>query len=447
MRLSTTLAIILLFSASTAWAQNDVVEGPGYAVGEGALLHLNGGVEAGVDSNVFYADGAVEPGVVAAPILRVMGSAAIASEYNKPKGNKESVLSVEDANSTITGAPVEIDRPKPDWDFRVALELGYNQYIGVGHSAPRIDVNYAISQQSNLNGIFDVHVQSNPEGQLSFFVDNNLVRDNRPRNFVSTGLLGRWNNDFQIGAKYSPFGGALNFALRYENLIDRFDSRVVVPNAQIANRINHLLRATAAWQFLPITRFFFDGSYGFFGPLGANFQEKVSSTPLRLQVGIATLITETTSVRAHAGFGKGFYSAGPDFTMALFGGEFGWRYSPVGRLTIAYEYDFRDSINANFYRDHALVAKVDHQIQRILIDFGAQLRLRGYRGVFASVGPPNRDDLIIGARAKAHYLTRDWLSFNAMLDIAVDSTGYRDFTGDDPSFTRVEFILGANAAY
>lgn len=447
MRFIITPVIPLLLSASVAWAQDAVVEGPGVAVGEGARLHVNGGVEAGFDSNVFYADGAVEPGVVAAPILRVMGNAAIASEHNKPRTNKDSVLSVEDADSTITGEPVDLDQPKPDWDFRFAVELGYNQYIGIGHSAPNVDINYAISQQSNLSGILDAHVQSNPHGKFSFFADNILVRDNRPRNFVSSGLLGRWNNDFHIGARYRPYGGALKFSLRYENMIDRFDRKVIVPNAQLANRINHLVRGTASWQFLPITRFYFDGSYGLFGPLGNEFQEKVRSTPLRLQLGVATLITETTSVRAHVGFGKGFYVAGPDFTMAIFGAEFGWRYSAVGRLTFAYEYDFRDSINANFYRDHALVAKVDHQIERVLLDFGAQMRLRGYRGVFASVGPPNRDDLILGARAMAHYLTRDWLSFNAMLDVAVDSTAYRDFQGDDPSFTRVEFILGANAAY
>lgn len=447
MRLSFKLVLPILLATSSAWAQEVVVEGKGYAVGEGTMLHANGGVEAGVDSNVFYADGAVDPGVVAAPILRVMGNVAIASEYNKPDADKQSVLSVEDESSTITGEPVELDQPKPDWDFRIALQLGYNQYIGVGHSSPRTDINYSISEQSNLSGSLDTHVESNPEGQLSFILNNNLVRDNRPRNFVSSGLLSRWNNQLQAGVRYRPGSGALEFQARYENLIDRFDAKNIVPNAQLANRINHLARVKAEWQFLPITRFFFDGSFGFFGPLGSAFQEKVASFPLRLQLGVASLITQNTSVRAHAGFGKGFYTAGPDFTMALFGGEFGWRYSPVGRITFAYEYDFRDSINANFYRDHALVAKVDHQIDRFLIDLGVQARLRGYRGVFASVGPPDRDDLILSARAKGHYLTRDWLAFNAMLDIAVDSTGYRDFLGDDPSFTRVEFILGAVAAY
>lgn len=453
-RLAPSLAITLLLYGGTAYAQEAIVEGRGVPVGEGAVVHTNAGVEAGVDSNVFYADDATGVGPVAAPIMRAMASAAIASEHNKPDKDKSSVLSVEDANTTITGDPIELDKPKPDWDFRFALRLAYNQYIGVGHESLTQDINESISQQSNLSGGLDAHVESNPEGQWSFFVDNNLVRDNRPRNFVSTGILRRWNNDFQVGGRWRPGNGALDFSVRYENLIDRFDdTQVPAPapptNAQIANRMNHNLRAKAEWQFLPITRFFFDGSFGIFGPLGDN-GIKPSSLPLRLAVGTSTLITENTSVRAHVGFGKGFYATGPDFTMALFGAEFGWRYSPVGRITIAYQYDFRDSINANFYRDHAVVAKVDHQMQQILLDFGVQARLRGYRGILgAPLGSvfENRDDLIIVTRAKAHYLTRDWLAFNAIFDLVVDSTGYTDMMGDNPSFTRAEFVLGAVAAF
>ena len=293
-----------------------------------------------------------------------------------------------------------------------------------------------------------MHVESKPRGQFSFFFDNDLVRDRRPRNFISAGNLNRWNNQLALGAHYRPGRGALDFSLRYENMIDRFDGANSPQTAQLANRMNHLLRAKAEWQFLPITRFFFDGSFGFFGPLGAN-SEKVSSTPLRLQVGVASLITETTSVRAHVGFGKGFYSAGQDFTMALYGAEFGWRYSPVGRFTAAFEYDFRDSINSNFYRDYALVTKVDHQIERFLIDVGAQLRLRGFRGVFASINPanPSRDDIIIATHAKVQYLVRDWLAFTGLFDLVVDKTGFLDVNNDDPSYTRVEFVVGAVAAF
>ena len=446
MRLSVKLAIPILLASSPAWAQEAIVEGQGYPVGEGSVVHVNGGVEAGVDSNVFYSDGALDPGIVAAPILRVLADVAIASEYNKRVGDADSTLSVEDAGSTITGEPVDVDQPSPNWDFRFGLALNYNQYLGVGHD---VETDYGISEQSNLSGGLDAHVVSNPHGQLSFFLDDHLLRDNRPRNFVSSGRLARWNNQFQLGARFRPGAGALDFSLRYENFIDRFDENVPPPNAQIANRMNHRLRAKAEWQFLPITRFFFDGSFGYFGPLGAT-AIKPTSLPLRLQLGVATLITETTSVRAHAGFGKGFYSAGPDFTMAIFGAEFGWRYSPVGRLTLAYEYDFKDSINANYYADHALVAKVDHQIERVLLDFAVQGRLRGYRGVLSAPGfmnPPNRDDLIFGVRARAHYLTRDWLAFNAIFDMAVDSTSYSDSAGDNPGYTRVEFVLGATAAY
>lgn len=435
----TILGLVMLTSAP-AWAQDTIVEGQGIALGEGTVLHTNVEVEGGMDSNVFYSDASP----VVAPILRLVANAAVASQHNQG-GKKGDLPSVDDEERTITGTDIEAEDVAPDWDFRLGVRAGYDQYIGVGYTTVTND---STSEQSNLSGGADVHVVRNPQGTLSFFVDDNLVRDTRPRNFISYGDLNRWNNHFQIGARYRPGGGALDFSLRYENELDRFDDKPDAVDATLANRMNHLLRLRAEWQFLPITRFFFDGSFGLFGPLGGQ-SAKVSSMPLRLQLGVASLITERTTARAHVGFAKGFYSAGPEFMMAVFGGELGLRYSPVGRFTIAYEYDFHDSINANFYRDHAIVGKVDHQFARFLLDVGAQLRLRGYRGVLVPMAGPAggaRDDLIIALHAKVHYLTRDWLAFTGALQFVSDNTAYV-YMGDNPSYTRAEVIFGALAAF
>lgn len=442
MRFSTTLILTLVLSGGTVFAQDAIVEGKGYTIGEGTVLHTNVGVESGIDSNVFY----MESNTVVAPILRVIAAAAIASEHNQDGGRENTTPSGEDEKLTVTGEERDTEVVHPVWDFRLGLQLGYDQYLGFGHAEA---VDFDINQQSNLHGSLDAHVIRNPKGTFSYFLDNRLVRDTRPRNFISAGNLNRWTNQLALGGHWRPGRGALDFSLRYENLLDRFDNKEEAVGAALANRLNHLLKARAEWQFLPITRFFFEGSLGLFGPLGAN-SEKVGSLPLRLRLGVASLVTEATSVRAHVGFGKGFYSAGQDFTMAIFGGEFGLRYSPVGRFTIAYEYDFHDSINSNFYRDHAILGKLDHQFGRFLLDASVQFRIRGYRGVFASVGLPSRDDVIVGTQAKVHYLTRDWLAFTALANFVLDATSYRSMSGgvvDDPSYARAEFLVGADAAF
>src|SRR5690606_23205816 len=126
---------------------------------------------------------------------------------------------------------------------------------------------------------------------------------------------------------------------------------------------HHLARGRAEWQFLPVTRFFLDASWGYTGPLNSAACEliKRSSRPLRIRLGAATALSELTSLRAHLGYGKGFYQAReddcgemstPDFSNVLLGAELGYRYSPLGRMSITYEYDFQDSIEANYYRDH-----------------------------------------------------------------------------------------------
>lgn len=424
--------LAMLLPAGQASAQEAIVEGAGVDMGGGTVLHPSVAAETGVDSNVFYEDNDAS----VAPILRVMGSFAIASQHNEPRSGI--VKPMTDTDTTAdeqaeAGDKNERQDATPSVDFRLAGRLQYDQYI---------HTDLAVAEQSNLSGDVDAHLAFLPRGTLSVFVDETLTRDTRPRNFESLGNLNRWVNQFQAGAHFRPGNGALDFSLRYENLIDYFESQ----QAAFANRMNHLFRGRAEWQFLPITRFYFDASYGFFGPL-SGMSEKPASTPLRLELGVSTAITELTTVRAHAGFGKGFYAAGPDFTMAIFGGEVGYRYSPMGRVTVAYEYDFHDSINANFYRDHAVVAKVDQQLGLVLLTAGTQLRLRGYRGVFATVGASDRDDLILRLQGRAHYLYRDWLAFTGSLDFVSDTTGYIDALGDSPSYNRFELLVGGVAAF
>jgi hypothetical protein len=177
-------------------------------------------------------------------------------------------------------------------------------------------------------------------------------------------------------------------------------------------------------------------------------EEFASSNPLRVRLGAATNLIPRITLRSYVGYGRGFYSAGEDFNNVLFGAEFGYRYTPFGRFTVSYSYDFHDSINANFYRDHAILGKLDQQLGLFLIGAKLGLRLRGYRGVPMSIGGTTvRDDVIVQAGADAAYMYRDWLAFTADFNLLMDETDFRSVDGDDPSFTRTELTAGVRAAF
>jgi hypothetical protein len=430
-------AAILAGVTLPAMAQEAIVEGPGYEIREGTVLHPSVGVETGVVSNVFYE----EDGGRTAPVIRVRAGFSIASEHNRPATEVDQlVVSGEDEDEDGSG------RAAPALDFRLSGYLAREQYL---HPAD------TVSAQSDFYGGLRLHLETMPQGTLSFVLDDHVVRVISPQGFESGRTLNRVINHLRAGVRLRPGNGALALQGRYENTIDHFESG----ESAFASRLQHLLRAQAAWQYLPVTRFFFDASLGFFGPLQEAHPElsRRRSMPLRLRLGAASAITELTTVRAHAGFGKGFYEAGEDFTMALFGAELGLRYSPVGRVTVSYEYDFHDSVVGNFFRDHALTARVDQQIDLVLLKAGLDLRLRGYRGIREIFGAPSRDDVIVRAFAKGHYLYRDWLAFTAELDLTGDWTDYmanvveagtaRVIGTDNPSYQRVLFQVGTVAAF
>ena len=421
--------IVIAALGHHAMAQDSVVEGPGVELGEGTVLHPQAHLDTGYISNLFYQEPGDGPrGPVGVGVIRVGVSAALASELNRP---------VDDVEAPLAETPPEDSEDTraviPSTDYRLTGRIDYTQHLSG---------DFDVKGQNGLTSVaigLDGHLVLLNDQTLSVLLDDSLTRDTRPRNFESAGNLNRLNNRLKGGLRYRPGQGALQISASYENLLDRFES----DQSAFANRMNQLLRGRAEWQFLPITRFFLDTSFGFFGPLDTS--DKPSSTPLRILLGGASAITESTTLRAHIGFGKGFYSAGQDFTMALFGAEFGLRYRVDGRFTVAYQYDFQDALSANFYRDHAVLAKVDQQIDQFLLALTGSARLRGYRSVLTSIGGGQRDDVILQAGAKAHYIYREWLAFTAEVDAVTDSTDYMA-AGDDPSYNRVEVMLGAQGA-
>jgi hypothetical protein len=420
---------LVLLAAGPAAAQEAIVEGPGIELGEGTVFHPSVSLETGYVSNVFYeADDPVGSG-----IIRLIGAFSIASQTHKPPGELEAGVETEADEESVEEPP-----PPAMVDFRLGAEAILNGYISDDER---------IRDQTDVGVGVDGSVIFNPHGDVALGLNDKFLRDTRPTNFESTRNLNRDYNHFTGGVTYQPQGRTITVGARYENIIDRFES----DQSAFANRLQHLVGLRGDWRWLPYTKFYLDASLGFFGSLGDEGESfKSGSNPLRVVAGIGTALTEVTTVRGYIGYANGFYDQRQNFQNVIGGAEFGWRYMEYGRLRLIADYNFQDSLQANFFRDYSLIALVEQQFGLIVASADAGVRLRAYRGIPMELGPADRDDVLFNAGAQIGYLLRDWFALTLRGQALIDSTDYTYSAGGvmaSPEFTRLEAYIGATAAF
>jgi hypothetical protein len=426
-RLSLAVGAVLLALGTPALAQEtqvtDVVEGAGIKVAEGTVIHPILGIDTGVVYNVFYEDGSEGP--VTAGLVRVTAELALGSLPSE----RLQTLPDEEEDTKNYG----------DLAFRTDAHVAYEEYLS-SREAVRAQRDVEIGLLAR--GIVF------PRRTWQFGFHEEFRRDPRPVNFESDQDVDRDTNIVGVELRYRPVGRTLSGDLRYQNSIDYFEAT----DQQFANRIQHLIGLQVGWKLFPVTRLYGDASIGFAGPFGDR-STRPSSMPLRIIAGFQSALTVKTTINARLGFAKGFYDSGPDFTNVTGGLVFGYRFSPNGRAMAMYDYDFHDSINANFYTDHAIKLKIDQVIQRFGFSAAAELRFRHYAGVIMEVmgSSTDRDDLIFTVPFSAHYHFRDWIAATLDYRFTLDTTDFRYMPSagfiDDPSYSRHQLLAGIRAAY
>lgn len=424
MKLTGWLALaVLSAAAATASAQVDV-EGEGVKVSEGTMLKPKAGVDMGIVSNVFFEDEANDPQTSA--ILRVFAEFGWASVPAKGRGaadTKDEGDSDEQGSEAIA--------------FSLTGGFRYDSYLSSEDT---------VSEQGGLAVRFLGSVELRPRSTVSFFAQDSFVRDTRPTNFESAGNLNRDLNTLRLETRYRPAGRTLHGRIGYQNTIDVFETKGV----GFADRIQHTVSVRADWRYLPITVFWLEASQGLFGPLRSSGSAyKRTSYPLRARIGGSSAFTPLTTLSVSVGWASGFYEVGPTYNGVIAAAEFGYRYSPLGRLLLSASRDFTDSVNANFYGEWRFGARVEQQVGPFLGKAGAGFRLRTYEGVSEQVmGDPTRDDAILHADVGAYYYYRQWLAVAAEYDLASVSTDYRyGELMDDPSYVRQVVTLGVHGAF
>lgn len=417
-----------LGAASPAFAQEAgrIVEGAGYPVGEGTVLHPSVGTELGFTNNVFYAD----ENTHAAGLLRLVGEFAVASKDIEADKVDETFLEEDEVPAEPAAQRLR---------FRAGGKLSYTEFLSNDQN---------VRSQRDLAADLGANLVVAPQGRVSFSADEHFIRDTRPVNFYSAEGTDRIANSLSLGLTYQPGGRTMKAGVRWQNQIDYFEDA----DQRFANRMINALHAQYEWALFPYTKLFADASYSFIGGFASEGGEiepaKRSASPIRGGAGIATALTELFTVKAHLGWAYASYDGGASYNTPVLGAELGYRYSPVGRVVFDYDWDHRDSVNGDFYRDHGLAVRIDQQLGRVVGSAGAELHLRAYRGVASGIGAESeRNDVIVAATAKANYVFRDWLAAVADFRAESDQTEYMSVGGDDPSYSRVEITAGIRAAF
>ena len=405
-----------------------IVSGPGIKIGEGTVFHPSIGIETGVVSNVFYQDA----GTVTSGLLRILAEVGTGSLPSQ----RINIRSTGEDQDSQTQQTLTSNSPG-DFQYSADLYATWDQYLST---------NNAVAAQGGLGGGVLLRGIVNPQRPIQFAFQEHFSRLIRATNFESQNDTNRDVNQLSLRLNFMPSGRSINGYLYYQNTIDVFESN----NQQFANRLQNLVGVRLNWQWLPMTRIFADVSEGYYTGLGDS--QKVNSYPFTAIAGIQTALSLNTTINAHAGYSNGFYASGPSYSSLDAGLLFGYRYSPLGRVTALYSYSHQDSINANFYRDHTLQASIEQYFVPFVVFARSELRFREYDGTIVMGTNGNvRNDVIISGTLGMRYSFREWIAATLDYQLSLVQTDFKYNAGgglvDDPSYVRHELLLGVRAAY
>ena len=166
----------------------------------------------------------------------------------------------------------------------------------------------------------------NKTGAIEFQIGDQLVRSDRTNNpLLTIGVLSLYNN-VRVAVPIHPGGGALEVAPKASWAVEFFEpllagTTTTCPVGQPACQVNTVsdlnysnLNAGigARWRFLPKTAVVFDGTVDYRTYFKTTATTR-NATLMKLQVGLAGLVSSKISVLLLAGYGREFLSSAQTF--------------------------------------------------------------------------------------------------------------------------------------
>lgn len=394
---------------------NVYTEGPGIKfAGDGMVFHPGAAIELGYDTNPLLAPDQQAQG---AAMLRLRAHLDLA-----------------------TLPPQRLDsQSHPKVEFRFGAMFEYRQYLSP-------DLDWA----RQFNGVSDLYLAIRPRDPLSLRIYNNLIFTNDARNQET--VLGRFAprlfERFGLLGVFRPGNGPLELGLTEAVQLDYYldqdlsRSRSIGNDASIYAQLRVLPQTTLRLQVRSSYVNYYDGAAGL-----------PSAVPLRITLGLNTLLVPAIGVTVYAGYGNSLQigtdgvmlanNYGINFNNFIGGAELRLRIHSKLRLALGWARDFFDSIYATYYKDDRLYLHYDHYIWRGLSaqihfdtyfrQYGALvqpnfLNYAGYQGSANCIegkGANQRCDTILNLTAELNYRALSWMLLGVSYSLLYDLTDFQ----------------------
>lgn len=356
----------------------------------------------------------------------------------------------------------------------------YNLSLGMDYVGYLQDISSNDKAKHQIGASAGAGVEFNPQGMLRFALMEQYTRTNEPRAGVDFGY-NRDYNSLGFDLNWNPGKGFINVLLGYRFVLDYFEDPIDSTSAnELAayNAMRQEVKLKVAWRFFPKTAFWgqIDTGYNDYmrdfneanlGTMGAGNR---SSVPFRAMVGVTGQLTPFLIADAGIGY-RGFFFTDKlesEFPGANFVEDMHhdvaahvsttWQVAPTVGLRLGYQHDSHDSLVGDYYKGDSVhfSTLMEFFERRFQLKAGIAWTLVDYKGLFyadttgdrctvvaGNVSSCERKDNYLIVSLGATYYFLNWLSVGLGYELLGNFTNFDVvYTGgaepqvQQPSFTK-----------
>ncbi len=334
-----------------------------------------------------------------------------------------------------------IQFPSSSFEFELGAKVGYDYYMGLEEKKT--------SDYSAIAGEADMVASINPEGQVTFNIEDTFVRASDPINSESGLKLQRTDNEARGKLALKPGGGALSVDLGYGYAINYYDDisegGTRVYDGKANSSYAHRAYFGSTWRFLPKTAVVLDVN----GELRRYIEDatgNVGMNAIRATLGLNGYVTSTISVKLAGGFGDTMMqeSGGDDFKSFIGKAELAYN-AKTTYVQGGYNRSFRATPGYGYFGQDRLFAWLRQTIAGKLSLFGEV----GFDWLAFGRGQdntmPERKDTLLSAKVAIDYSVNDWFDFGVGYNILLRSSETEGIAqSTDYTKHMATFHLGVN---